>query len=164
MLPGFNHNLRHGGQVYHVQTEDGGDRDPRIVTQLFLGGALLAVERWSYKELMESGVDGHELTEMVRVRMMAQHKSMLRSVTRGAFERPPAPPQPTPSSSRSEAPTLEVPVESLEPVRPRIYSDDELLDAIRAELERQAELEERTPTIEAPAPPLLGDSSGSSRS
>lgn len=145
MLPGYNHNLRHRDRVFHVQTEDGGRRDPRVVTQLFLAGELLAIERWGYGELLEGGLDPKELAETVRVRMMAQHKAMLRSVARGAFDARLSPTYPA-----SEAPTLEVPIEALAEAGPA--SDDDLLDAIRSELERQEEADDRAPTVEMPAP------------
>ncbi len=35
MVVGFNHNFRYKGEVYHVQTEDGGLKSPNIVTLLY---------------------------------------------------------------------------------------------------------------------------------
>ena len=41
MVGGFNTNIRYQGQIYHVQTEDGGKDSPSIITLLYRGGAIL---------------------------------------------------------------------------------------------------------------------------
>ncbi len=43
-VTGFNHNIKHKGKVYHVQTEDSGVNNPHIITHLFVGGNILAIE------------------------------------------------------------------------------------------------------------------------
>ncbi|MEM1026442.1 MAG: hypothetical protein AAGD10_16525 [Myxococcota bacterium] len=83
MLPGFNHNIRHQGRVFHVQTEDNGLTDPRIVTQLFLEGHVLAVERSGYADLVQ-GQQAHR--ERLRERMQGQHKNMLKKLVEGGFD------------------------------------------------------------------------------
>jgi hypothetical protein len=45
---GFNHNLRHGGRVFHVQTEDSGVANPRIFTHLFHEGVIIATKKHDY--------------------------------------------------------------------------------------------------------------------
>ena len=47
-LIGFNHNVRHLGRVYHVQTEDSGVGNPHLFTHLFFGGTILATKRVDY--------------------------------------------------------------------------------------------------------------------
>ena len=42
MIPGFNHNIKHKGRIYHIQTEDSGPKNPHIITHLFVGGNVLA--------------------------------------------------------------------------------------------------------------------------
>jgi hypothetical protein len=82
MVVGFNHNVKHNGKVYHVQTEDSGTDNPHVITHLFVGGNILASRRSSYSHLM-----GHPNLEVqVRAMMEQQHKEMLRSLTSGAFE------------------------------------------------------------------------------
>ena len=83
MLPGFNHNIRHRGRVFHVQTEDNGLADPRIVTQLFLDGHVLAVERAGYADLVQGG-KAHPTR--LRERMQTQHKNMLKKLAEGGFD------------------------------------------------------------------------------
>ncbi len=82
MVVGFNHNIKHNGQVYHVQTEDSGTDNPHVITHLFVGGNILSSLRSSYSHLM-----GHpNLEAQVRAMMELQHKDMLRSLASGAFE------------------------------------------------------------------------------
>ena len=51
MVVGFNHNFRYKGEVYHVQTEDGGQKCPNIVTLLYKGGNILASKKTSYADI-----------------------------------------------------------------------------------------------------------------
>jgi hypothetical protein len=84
LLPGFNHNVRHAGKLFHVQTEDSGAGNPHVTTHLFLGGNVLASKRTSY----EDDLGRSDLAQHVRKLMEAQHKDMLRQVVRGAFDEP----------------------------------------------------------------------------
>lgn len=82
MVPGFNHNIKHKGQVYHVQTEDSGVGKPHIITHLFAGGNILASKKTRYEELV--GQDG--LDKTVRSMMEEQHKQMLRNLINGVYD------------------------------------------------------------------------------
>lgn len=82
MVGGFNHNFRHKGELYHVQTEDGGRKNPRIVTQLFHGGTVLGSQKQSYDEILEQD----DLKQQVESRMQTQHKEMLRRLRSGDFD------------------------------------------------------------------------------
>ncbi len=82
MVVGFNHNIKHNGKVYHVQTEDSGTDNPHVITHLFVGGNILSSQRSSYSHLT-----GHpNLEAQVRAMMELQHKEMLRNLANGAFE------------------------------------------------------------------------------
>jgi len=81
-LTGFNHNIKHKGNVYHVQTEDSGVANPHIITHLFVGGNILASKRTSYADI----VHAHNLTDVVRDLMEEQHKEMLRNLINGAYD------------------------------------------------------------------------------
>jgi hypothetical protein len=83
MIPGFNHNVMHRGNVYHVQTEDSGLQNPLISTHLFLGGNVLAARKTSYADI----AGRPDVEEDVRKLMQEQHKQMLRQLVRGAFDR-----------------------------------------------------------------------------
>jgi hypothetical protein len=82
MVGGFNHNFRYKGEIFHIQTEDGGQKNPRIVTQLFRGGTVLGSQKQSYDELLGL-VD---LSQQVETRMQDQHKEMLRRLRSGDFD------------------------------------------------------------------------------
>ncbi|MCA3016343.1 MAG: hypothetical protein INH41_28505 [Myxococcaceae bacterium] len=82
-VTGFNHNIKHKGKVYHVQTEDSGVNNPHIITHLFVGGNILATKKRSYADL----VSAPNLAETVRELMEEQHKQMLRNLIHGAYDR-----------------------------------------------------------------------------
>lgn len=81
-VTGFNHNIKHKGKVYHVQTEDSGVSNPHIITHLFVGGNILATKKSSYADIVKS----ENLHELVRELMEEQHKEMLRNLINGAYE------------------------------------------------------------------------------
>ncbi len=82
MVVGFNHNFRYKGEVYHIQTEDSGMKNPNIVTLLYQGGTILASKKTSYADIIR--VDN--LDQVVEELMKEQHKEMLRSLKAGELD------------------------------------------------------------------------------
>ena len=82
MVTGFNHNIKHRGQIFHVQTEDSGTDNPHIITHLFIGGNILASKKTSYADI----VHADNLAEVVRALMEEQHKEMLRNLINGVYD------------------------------------------------------------------------------
>lgn len=82
MVTGFNHDVRHRGRVFHVQTEDSGPDAAQLTTHLFLDGAVLASARSSYAELRGAA----DLAAQVRRLMEEQHKALLRRLVAGEFD------------------------------------------------------------------------------
>jgi len=82
MLSGFNHNIKHKGKTYHIQTEDGGKDNPQIVTHAFLGGIILDTVRQPYDDLLTKPDWQDELKD----RMKAQHLEEIRKLFSGAFD------------------------------------------------------------------------------
>jgi hypothetical protein len=82
MVGGFNHNFRYKGEVYHVQTEDGGLKSPNIVTLLYKEGTILASRRTSYADILKT----EHLEQVVEELMKEQHKDMLRSLRNGELD------------------------------------------------------------------------------
>lgn len=82
MVVGFNHNFRYKGEIYHVQTEDGGRKSPNIITLLYKGGNILASRKTSYADICK--VDN--LEQVVEELMKEQHKEMLRRLKSGEFD------------------------------------------------------------------------------
>ena len=74
MITGFNTNVRHGGRVFHVQTEDSGLNNPHVISHLYIGGTILASEKRDYAQLLDQGGD---LTRAIRSLMDEQHNEML---------------------------------------------------------------------------------------
>jgi hypothetical protein len=81
MLLGFNHNIKHNGKIYHVQTEDSGVSNPHIITHLFVGGNIMATKKTSYADIVSAG----NLHEIVKELMQEQHKAMLRNLVSGVY-------------------------------------------------------------------------------
>lgn len=86
MLSGINTDIQFKGEVYHVQTEDGGAANPVITTLLFKGGAIFSSKRTSYAEILQSP----SYQDVVRELMKEQHKGMVRELAAGKFESAPA--------------------------------------------------------------------------
>jgi len=84
VIPGFNHNIKHNGKIYHIQTEDSGLSSPHIITLLYEGGTILAREKTGYADIIK--VD--DLETVVRDLMEEQHKKMLRNLLAGEFDKP----------------------------------------------------------------------------
>ena len=82
MVVGFNHNIKHKGKAYHIQTEDSGLENPHIITHLFVGGNILASKKTSYADI----VGAENLTQVVRELMEEQHKEMLRNLINGVYD------------------------------------------------------------------------------
>ncbi len=82
MVLGFNHNIKHNGKVYHIQTENGGHDNPVVTTQLFSGGVILASRRTSYLDIMSS----EDLESCVKDIIREQHKSIIKDLTSGALD------------------------------------------------------------------------------
>ncbi len=79
---GFNHNVKYGSRVYHVQTEDSGLPHAHYITHLFVGGNIVASTKTSYAD---KAVDV-DLAKTVRSLMEAQHKQMLKRLVSGEFD------------------------------------------------------------------------------
>jgi hypothetical protein len=81
MLTGFNTNVPYKGDMFHVQTEDGGARNPMLTTLLYYKGAILISEKASYADLL---VDD-DWKEKVLERMKEQHRSVIRKLMGGHY-------------------------------------------------------------------------------
>ncbi|WP_242394520.1 hypothetical protein [Anaeromyxobacter oryzisoli] len=82
MAVGFNHNIKHKGKMYHIQTEDSGLDNPHIITHLFVGGNILASKKTSYADI----AGAENLAQVVRELMEEQHKEMLRNLINGVYD------------------------------------------------------------------------------
>jgi hypothetical protein len=79
---GYNHNVRHQGHVFHVQTEDSGGKNPHIETHVFYEGIIIASKRTPYADhLTDANPDA-----AVRRLMQEQHKALLKDLRGGALD------------------------------------------------------------------------------
>lgn len=81
MLVGYNTNVTYKGNVYHIQTEDNGIKNPVIITLLYLKGTILSLKKISYAQLAASP----DYKGKVRDLMKEQHKSMIKELVSGKF-------------------------------------------------------------------------------
>lgn len=79
MKQGFNHNLRHQGVLFHIQTEDSGVNNPVVVTHVFVGGNIIATRRANYEKFV--GRPG--LAGIVESIMKEQHKDVMKDMVNG---------------------------------------------------------------------------------
>jgi len=82
-LVGYNTNVRHKGNLYHIQTEDSGIKRPHVITQLFAdGGRIIASEKTSYEE----HVGAENLSALVKKLMQEQHKRVFIALRDGVYD------------------------------------------------------------------------------
>lgn len=82
-LLGFNNNVRHRGRIFHIQTEDSGMKNPRLVTHLFAdGGRIIKTTRTDYAE----HVARPDMQAFVRGLMKEQHKNMFTALRLGELD------------------------------------------------------------------------------
>src|SRR3954468_7272075 len=87
MVQGFNHNIKHKGKLFHIQTEDSGRDNPHIITHVFVGGNILASKKTSYADIVKAD----RLESIVRELMEEQQKSVLRNLINGVYDTSDAP-------------------------------------------------------------------------
>lgn len=79
MHSGFNTNVPYKGKMYHVQTEDGGARNPVLTTLLYHKGEIILSEKSSYADVL---VDD-DWKDKVLERMKEQHRTIIKKLMAG---------------------------------------------------------------------------------
>jgi hypothetical protein len=137
MLVGYNTNVPYKGNLYHIQTEDSGLKNPVIITLLYIKGTILASKKISYAHIASSP----DYKETVRELMKEQHKTMMKELISGKHtgnvdslnkDKQPDGPGEDPgltTAAPPEAKSGQVPLAEDEPREPRSL-DDILLDFI----------------------------------
>lgn len=75
---GYNHNVKYGGHIFHVQTEDSGPQNPHIFTHLFFEGSILGSKRCQYDPVTPE--------DEVRGLMQSQHKAILKELKQKSYD------------------------------------------------------------------------------
>jgi hypothetical protein len=84
MVPGYNHNIKYQGQIFHVQTEDSGLNNPHVITHVFIGGTIVASRKTDYSQATGRADVRQHVTELMQV----QHKAALKALIHGAYDVP----------------------------------------------------------------------------
>jgi hypothetical protein len=165
MITGYNTDIRHGGVVFHVQTEDKGVGNPTIESLIYVGGQVLAAKRGSYAELLSAGKGEPEIQAM----MDHQHRVMIAAIKGGKFDEK-AGIAPTPAASgAAPAPARSAPppsgprqLEDITILRSASISESErTLDQVILEyLTSEAEQEHLTLAMEEEVALGLGNRAG----
>lgn len=79
MLTGFNNNIVYKNDVYHVQTENGGVKNPVISTLVYRKGAIVASKNMSYADILHE----EKFEETIRQLMENQHRNMIKALLGG---------------------------------------------------------------------------------
>ena len=114
MITGFNTDVKHGGLVFHVQTEDNGVANPLIESIVYVSGMVMGSKRSSYRHLVEQGKGKREIGEM----MERQHRIMIAAVQRGMYDDKAGLDPATTASEEPEEPSAPVPVAASTVVTP----------------------------------------------
>jgi pSer/pThr/pTyr-binding forkhead associated (FHA) protein len=80
---GFNNNVKFGGLVFHIQTEDSGLDRPHIITHLFADGGRIIK---SHKRVYADEVKRDDIAKYVRALMKGQHMEMAIMLREGRFD------------------------------------------------------------------------------
>jgi len=89
MITGYNTDVRHGNRVFHIQTEDKGQANPKIETLIYVGGEILDSYRSAYEDLMASPP---VLESAIQERMDDQHRAVIRDIKNGKYDLTPPDP------------------------------------------------------------------------
>jgi hypothetical protein len=79
MITGFNTDVQHGGQVYHVQTEDRGSGNPVLESLVYIGGTIIAKKQTPYAEQLRQGAD----EQMIAGLLKRQHQVIIAAIKTG---------------------------------------------------------------------------------
>jgi len=82
MITGFNTDVRHEGQVYHVQTEDGGEDNPILESLVYIGGTVVAKKSTPYPEPLNQSASHEKLASLLK----RQHQVIIAAIKAGRIE------------------------------------------------------------------------------
>ena len=101
MIFGYNTDVKAGDTVYHVQTEDRGEKHPVIDSVIYRGGRIVDRRRTSYQP-------GETTPEQLQEMVKRQHRELVEAIRGGTYVPPEKPPprasakQPPPASPALE--------------------------------------------------------------
>jgi len=81
MFLGYNTNVYYNGNIYHIQTEDSGIRNPVIISLIYLKGAIIASKKISYSHM----VGEPDYRKKIKRLMEEQHRGMITELLEGNY-------------------------------------------------------------------------------
>jgi hypothetical protein len=82
MIMGFNTDVQHEGEVYHVQTEDRGHANPVLESLVYIGGTVIAKKMTPYAEQLKQGAD----EQMIAGLLKRQHQVIIAAIKTGRVQ------------------------------------------------------------------------------
>lgn len=83
MITGFNTDVPHEGQVYHVQTEDRGSQEQPVLESLvYIGGTIVAKKRTPYADQLRQGASEAAIASLLK----KQHQVIIAAIKAGRIE------------------------------------------------------------------------------
>jgi len=82
MITGFNTDVRHQGQLYHVQTEDRGRQNPILESLVYIGGTIIAKKLTSYSDQLDKGAGEDTINALLK----KQHQVVIAAIKAGRIE------------------------------------------------------------------------------
>ena len=82
MITGFNTDVRHQGQLYHVQTEDRGTQNPILESLVYIGGTIIAKKLTSYSDQLDKGAGEDAINALLK----RQHQVVVAAIKAGRIE------------------------------------------------------------------------------
>src|SRR5919205_2674025 len=79
MITGFNTDVQHEGQVYHVQSEDRGQGNPVLESLVYVGGTVVAKKLTPYAEQLSQGADEQIIAGLLK----RQHQIIIAAIKTG---------------------------------------------------------------------------------
>lgn len=76
MLSGYNNNVMIKGEVFHIQTEDGGTNNPVISTVVFKAGQVVLSKKTNYADIIKF----EKLSSALKEIMKEQHIATLKTL------------------------------------------------------------------------------------
>ncbi len=76
MISGYNNNVLIKGEVFHIQTEDGGTKNPVISTVVFKAGQVVLSKKTNYADIIKFEKLGAALKEIMKEQHIATLKAL----------------------------------------------------------------------------------------
>ncbi len=84
MITGFNTDVRFGEKLFHVQTEDKGEKNPFIISLIYQKGLILDSYRTPYGNLLHSSQYSESLLRRI---LECQHRQLLQAIKSGNYQK-----------------------------------------------------------------------------